>query len=224
MKIGFDIDGVFANFENAFERAIVQATGIDRFPGGAGNLPPQGPPEWNWPTLYGYSNADMAAAMKLAHDDREFWANLAPFEANIATLRTAMNKLALDNDCYFVTHRNGLDAKFQTETWLRLHTHAFDAVLDWTPTVLMTKHKGLICAALGLDIYIDDNADNVNDCVYRTRSDRAITSTPPALNAIPRPDTRVYLLDRDYNRRVLVDERVVRVATVQEMFDLEGIK
>ncbi len=68
--------------------------------------------------------------------------------------------------------------------------------------MLISEYKGLIAQSLRLDVYIDDNYDNVRSV------------------ALCSPLTRNYLLDRAYNRLGEPDG-VVRVGTVGEMFTAE---
>jgi len=58
-RIGVDIDGVLANFWEAYENLTIQVSGEDRF--GKARWPNQYPPSWNWPEdHFGYSKATMS--------------------------------------------------------------------------------------------------------------------------------------------------------------------
>jgi hypothetical protein len=190
LRIGFDVDGVLARFETAYQRACVATTGRDLFPN---ELPPEGPPVWDWPQWYGYSEAEVKAVWTKIKASHTFWLNLSPMPG-AATVKLLLPDMQRWHDIYFITNRVGVDAKWQTETWLQVHLGCE------VPTVLITPYKGAASATLSLDIYIDDNLDNIRDVQEVS------------------PTTRSYLLDRAYNRQGRVDRRV---RTVGQMFDLE---
>lgn len=203
-NIGFDVDGVLANFVPAYQRAFVTMTGRDSFdPGDVFN-----PPCWDWPTARGYTKEETSRVWGAICADPFFWQNLRPVEDSIKTLELLVDHIEHHHNVYYITSRPGAHAKRQTEAWLRTWVRRYRVGLD-TPTVMIVGHreKGNIAKALKLDIYVDDNLDNVNDC--------GLTS----------PATRTYLLDRSYNRAGMGEEEldplVVRVATLGEMFDHE---
>ena len=218
IRIGIDVDGILARFTTAYQRLVVEVAGVDLFkPGDATD-----PPCWSWPEYRGYDKkviSEVWSRIKTSHD---FWMGLSELP-DCCTLRTLILDLQRWHEVYFVTSRVGKDVKWQTEQWLMLHLQ-----ID-QPTVLISSEKGLVAKALKLDVYVDDNADNANDAVLKT--------LPPAYeNGIWKPlnqpgdmpSTRVYLIDKSYNREpgvpeepVVVDNRVVRVATLGVMFDRE---
>ena len=73
------------------------------------------------------------------------------------------------------------------------------------PTVLITSDKGAVCRALKLDVYIDDNYDNVVGVGLQS------------------PSTRCYLLNYTYNRMGELPVSVTRINRVAEMFEKEGL-
>lgn len=79
------------------------------------------------------------------------------------------------HEIYFITNRMGQYPKRQTELWLSQH-------LGFSPTVLISPHKGQVCAALHLDYYVDDKPSNVDDVIAEA------------------PNTTVFMQDRAYNR------------------------
>ena len=216
MRIGFDVDGVLANFTSAYQDLFIKTTGRNLF--AAGDR--VDPPTWDWPTLRGYTDAETAAVWDVINTSETFWLNLAD-APGMSTLHTMIRHLENKHEVYFITQRTGISPKRQTEIWLvqQLHYPIYSL-----PTVLIVgKHmKGTVVRALQLDAYVDDNLDNVIDCCMMS------------------PTTRTYLLDRGYNRddtnwRALraqllarkspsLTTRVedfTRVATVGEMFDAE---
>jgi uncharacterized HAD superfamily protein len=206
MRIGFDLDGVFANFIPAYQRLFVEESGgVDLFKPGD-NIDP---PVWDWPEMRGYSKDITRKVWKRITQDPTFWLNLEE-TAEMKTLRLLLPTLQRDHEVYFITSRpHGADTKWQTEAWLYAHLVEEGREPVLTPTVLIvgSRVKGAACRMLGLDIYIDDNLDNVNDCVAES------------------PKTRTYLLDRNYNQTGLVNEKSwgwIRVPSVGIMFDREA--
>jgi uncharacterized HAD superfamily protein len=127
---------------------------------------------------------------------------------SLGTLDLMVRDLEAFHEVYYITSRPGFRVKQQTEMWLQRHMSAYRA-WQHNPTVLIVGHrvKGETAKALGLDCYIDDNLDNVNDCGRVS------------------PTTRTYLLDRSYNQAGMGEEEldplVIRVKTLGEMFDHE---
>jgi uncharacterized HAD superfamily protein len=202
MRIGFDIDGVLADFVTAYQDAFVRLTGRNTFLPGD-NLDP---PEWNWPTLRGYTKEETSAVWEHIKSSSDFWLNLQE-DPGCSTLRTLLYTLEREHEVYYITSRMGQRVKRQTEIWLIEHLR-YPAITNVYPTVLIVGHrvKGIVARALQLDVYIDDNMDNVNDCAHDA------------------PHTRTYLLNRAYNQRTpkaCEMASIHRVETVGTMFDAE---
>jgi 5'(3')-deoxyribonucleotidase len=203
VRIGFDVDGVLADFTRSFVPLLIRVTGKNLFqPDDINN-----PPCWNWDLHRGYTKDESRMAWAVIKESRDFWASLRT-TPQVRTLRMMILDLLRNHEVYFITNRTGTDVKWQTELWLRQHLQ-----ID-LPTVLISGAKGLCAQALKLDVYVDDNADNVNDVVNRTGPEQS------------RNSCRTYLLDTTYNRpggpeNVVVDARVNRVSTLGQMFDAE---
>ena len=214
MRVGFDIDGVLADFVPAYQDLFIQLTGRNTF--GAGDR--RDPPEWNWPTLRGYTAAETSAAWGEIKKSSTFWLNLSE-DRGCPTLRGMVPELERNHEVYFLTTRVGLRPKRQTEIWLWDHLGYSRLAMVW-PTVGVAAHrqKGHLVKGLALDAFIDDNLDNVNDIAW---------GTTPTKQPEPKPTCRVYLLNRAYNQNVLqceagvLNPNVVRVDTIGEMFDAE---
>ncbi len=173
MRIGFDIDGVLADFNKAFIDLIVHTTGANLFPARPFDIP-----MWDYPQHYGYNGAQLKEVWGIITASESFWATLPPY----ADAKETLNRLTEANqveghDVYFVTSRPGVRAKAQTEQWL--WNNGYTGV----PTVLISSRKGVSADAIELDTYIDDRDVNIVD-VITTRGVK----------------TRTYLVDRPWNR------------------------
>ncbi len=150
MRIGLDIDGVFADFNESFIQRVVDVTGKDLFPSEPFDIP-----TWNYPEHYGYTEVDVMTVWADIKKDTAFWACLPAY----AWTEEALYRLDPDNDdLYFITSRPGIRAKAQTELWLADRADHLDC-----PTVLISSNKGACCKALGIEVYIDDRDVNVFD-------------------------------------------------------------
>ena len=211
MKIGFDVDGVLADFSSGYQEVLKKVSGRDLFlPGDAADAPC-----WDWDKFRGYTSKERLAAWNYIRTTPEFNLNLAPLEG-AGTLKLLIRALERKHAVYFITSRVGDRPKRWTEIWLTAH---LDYRTDVAPTVLIAEQrsKGLFAKALGLDVYVDDNFDNVHDVV--------------ALQ----PECRTYLRSRSYNRQSMVGEPgayqlveyppvnplIVRIDRLGEMFDAE---
>jgi uncharacterized HAD superfamily protein len=193
-RVGFDIDGVLANFNSAYMALVRDITGRDLFP------VDYKPHCWAYPEELGYTVEEVKKVWAHITNSDEFWIDLKE-EPGAAVLARHYPSLVIDHDIYFCTSRPGRDAKWQSEVWLSILLHNPTP----SPTVLISSHKGACAKALNLDVYIDDNFDNVWD-VYEQS-----------------PTTRTYLLDREYNRLGALPTSVRRIPTVEAMFESESL-
>lgn len=207
MRIGFDIDGVLADFIGSYQRLFVEESGGNLF-GPSDHIDP---PCWDWPQYRGYSDSVVGRVWARITADDTFWMNLNPM-GNVLTLGQMLYELERKHEVYFITNRAGLRVKRQTEIWLIDHLRYPARCQGVFPTVLVSSAKGVMCKALNLDVYIDDNYENC--------ADAKLTS----------PTTRTYMLDRLYNRQTRVNNVLVnyaplagvpKVKTLGEMFDTE---
>ena len=204
MKVGFDIDGVLANFYVAYQEKMIEVTQRDLFRPGDD----LDPPTWDWDTFRGYTKEEHRSTWDAIVGDRNFWFYLSslPFAGSVGDISTK------HHDVYFITNRVGVAVKRQTEHWLK-------TVLGVAiPTVLITSDqtgvdKGVIADALKLDAYVDDKAENVNQVVMHS------------------DNTRTYLLNRCYNQPVdeagvenHVDNRVIRINSLNTFFQNEHLR
>jgi 5'(3')-deoxyribonucleotidase len=185
MIIGFDVDGVLADFNSAFITRVVQVTGKDLFPPRPFDIP-----TWNYPEHYGYSKEDTTAVWNDIKADPSFWSSLNAYAEVVPIIRWA-SKLAEygQADVYFITNRMGQSPKAQTELWLS--ARGVDS-----PTVLISESKGLCAKALKLDIYVDDKNENCADVATQS------------------PFTTVFMQAQPWNKEVPGTTRVASLSAV----------
>lgn len=150
MRIGIDVDGVLADFNKSFIERVIEVTGQDKFPPRPFDIP-----TWDYPQFYGYSNKQCSEVWKSIKKDSMFWRRLTSYEG---TFKFLFDLHELKEDTYFITSRPGIDAKYQTERWLKSYGWP-----DSNPTVLISSKKGKCVEALDLTHYIDDKTENCED-------------------------------------------------------------
>lgn len=172
MRIGIDIDGVLADFNSSFIQTVIAVTGEDKFPPRPFDIP-----TWHYPQYFGYSEEVMdykkGPVWAAIFENPSFWSSLIAYpKVPLFLLILASDTV---HDFYFITNRDGIQVKNQTERWL--NAKGFPR-----PTVLISGAKGLCAQALKLDVYVDDRWENCLDVKEKS------------------PSTRVFILDRPWNR------------------------
>lgn len=213
LNLAVDLDGCLARFVPRYIETMARIDGTG--PRQAVNL--YEPPEWSFEESLGFSTATVTAAWKQIKKDQLFWATLDPMPGAFEACRRLDAARQMGVDVYFLTHRAGVMAKFQSEEWLRNHGVS-------TPTVILADDKAPYMSLLDVDAFVDDRLKNVNMCMRAVR--------------LARLNTRIYLVDAPYNRRPVavlagesvgvvgeeeVDPAVIRVGSVGEMLDREGL-
>lgn len=198
MKLGFDLDGCLAQFNVAFHDLLVARHG-NRFPAG---YDPSDPPVWEWPRWYGYTKEEEGACWKEVWDGRTFWQHLDVIPGEERTI-PYLNALHVHDghEIHFITNRRGKAVQYQS-AWF-LANAGFRH-----PSVIIARDKLPIIRALGLDAYIDDKIDTVND-LARAQEEGDI-------------ETRIYLRHTRHNQQNR-HERVLVVNRVWEMLVQEGL-
>lgn len=173
MKIGFDVDGVLADFNKEYIQLFKDLTGKNLFPAEPFDIPC-----WDYPAHYGYTGEETGRVWGYIQRSANYWERLPEYE-DTQTVMVRISSLMKDHEVYFITDRKGPTAKHQTEKWLYERLPA----LFPAPTVLISKKKGVVARGLELDAYIDDRPDNVWD----VRFERGL-------------GTKLYVMDRPWNR------------------------
>lgn len=194
MRIGWDIDGVLANFDRSAAEVLKAVSGRNLLPP---DFDEHTSPTWHWPQHFGYSESEVKALWDAIAIDPDFWANLEEV-SGMETLRCRWRTLlAAGHDMVFATARLGKDPLIQTKYWLHKHGCSY-------ANVTITKEKGQFCADYFVDAYIDDRLQNIQDVVRKS------------------PATRAYLLNRLHNAAP-IGSGYIRVPTIEEFLRLEGI-
>lgn len=153
MRIGFDVDGVLADFVSAHSELIKEKTGVE--------LPAQSD---SFPDIWSYDKRALGEEKarevfgEIANSFN-FWMRLAPLPEGERILKQ-LSQIETSHQLYFITNRMGKTAKFQTEAWL----------LKWfqLPTVLIAADKAPIIKSLGLELYIDDRPETCSEVAEAT--------------------------------------------------------
>lgn len=156
--LGFDIDGVLADFVTAFSRLLTDRTGKNV---------PEVADRWDWYKQAGVTQAEEIAAWDWIQAHPWWWYEVGSLPGADEVLRQIRNYSPTDLAAYFITYRPR-SAKVWTETWL-------DERWVENPTVLMVSSKGAVASSLGITHLIDDRPEYCID-VYRA-SDETIDVT-----------------------------------------------
>jgi hypothetical protein len=151
LRVGFDLDGVIADFRTAFldVAANVLARGAIRRPSSP------------MPDFDAVSPADAKRVWKVIADTPNWWVGLAPFEpAQIARLYQLARKHRWEVS--FLTSRiptSGDSVQYQSQAWLETYGYYMPAV------VTVPGSRGEIANALRLDLVVDDQLLNCLEVV-----------------------------------------------------------
>jgi uncharacterized HAD superfamily protein len=162
LKIGVDVDGVLADFTGGARQILKDHLGIDT----------TGRTQTGW----GFDSigVDKATERKLwdyIDDYKDWWYNCLQPLPNCNLITTLCEK----HQVIFITNRKhateasgSMPVNEQTAFWLR----------QWfnipNPTVLLSDNKGPLCAALGLDLFIDDRDKNLTEVIAAIGEDKVV--------------------------------------------------
>lgn len=151
LRIGFDLDGVVADFRTAFLEAAATLLGRDAIRKPASPMP----------DLDAVSAADAKLVWKVITETPNWWLGLAPYEpAQIARLYQLARRFRWEVS--FLTSRiptAGDSVQFQSQSWLEAYGFYMPAV------VTVPGSRGEIANALRLDIIVDDQFLNCLEIV-----------------------------------------------------------
>ena len=151
LRIGFDLDGVVADFRTAFLEVAAKLLGrqaIQR-------------PSSPMPDLDAVSAADARRVWKVISETPNWWVGLGAYEpGQIARLYQLARQYRWEVS--FLTSRTktaGDSVQFQSQTWLEKHGYYMPAVLT------VPGSRGEIANALRLDVIVDDQFLNCLEVV-----------------------------------------------------------
>lgn len=182
MKIGLDIDGVLADFIGAFRNEASWVLGR-RITGEPAN--------WdfsNWMT----AEEQNKVWVRVRSTDNWFEKYPRPMPGVWENLYN----LTAKHEVYFISARDntaGDPVQVQTQHWLRGLKIEF-------PTVIITKTKGPIVAALKLDVFLDDKTQNLEDIQLSS------------------PGTKLFLQNASHNQK---DKIGIRIVNFKEFMQYE---
>ena len=164
LRLGLDMDGVFADFDRGYRAVLRQTSGRDL-------LPDTEPTCWDYDQAAGYTAAEIQAAWQTIRASKYFWRDLQPYPGAREFLGWLAAYVAGRNWCQgeshevcFLTCRDGWNAKGQTEEWLR--AHGFYTI---PRTVLLAREpKGGLARELHLTHVVDDSSMQFLDVLEQT--------------------------------------------------------
>lgn len=208
MKIGFDLDGVIANFTDSYAAILTKQTGI-KFPKNSASWPTV----WYWDRAAGITKAQEKAAWDEI-TNTAFWAELPILPEGRETLGELQALRFAGHQIYFITSRPGRFAKLLTEQWLR--DHGFPGA-----TVLIADKKGPLADGLQLDVFVDDKPENCEDVFNARLTRKSMTSSDGTeIVTVDEPKCRVFLVNAPYNRNHIMDARIERVDSGLEALEI----
>ena len=180
VRIGFDMDGVLADFARAFRSAGAEALRTGFIGGGGGGAGGRSPPGGGrrGTAAPGSSPVESRrrrdAVWKEIYDTTDFWTTLEPHDPGaVRRIHDLMIRRGLE--VVFITQRPstiGQTVQRQTQLWLR--QQGFDL-----PSVLVISgSRGAAAGALRLDYHVDDSPQNCLDIVSDSRRPILIVPEP----------------------------------------------
>lgn len=145
-RIGFDLDGVFMNWDTAWlmlaQRLYHLEVDVNRQAS-----------RWGWEQEVGITK-DMRSHMWAEVDRSNFWATVPPYPGAAECLQWVQNET--DHDVVFITAGHGRTVKWGKEESLKRMGLTL-------PTVVVTPNSGdkwMICKAMGITHFFDDKPEN----------------------------------------------------------------
>ncbi len=171
LRIGFDMDGVLADFAGAF-----RAVEADLF-GPATTLPVEQPEEEEERQEKGivHSRAQRDAVWKEIQNRPDFWLSLEPIETG-AVARLQQLSLAHRWEVFFITQRPataGETVQRQTQRWLAAQGFELPSVL------VLAGPRGAAIRSLRIDYHVDDSAQNCLDVIADATAKTILVAADP---------------------------------------------
>ena len=177
LRIGFDLDGVVADFASAFRdvetRLFGPASHLRAPEPDAVDAPGHGEPA---PRRLSARDARRRQdeVWRAIEETADFWETLQPLDAS-AVRRIQELSLTHGWEVFFITQRpptTGDTVQRQSQRWLARHGYELPSVL------VLGGSRGAAAAALRLDYHVDDSARHCLDIVADARATRALLIVP----------------------------------------------
>jgi hypothetical protein len=159
LRVGFDMDGVLADFSTAYRaietRLFGQAEHV-RIENPE-EVPDTKPAKANAPPAHSRRRGD--AIWRAIRDTPDFWQTLAPLDTDAVRRIHAMT-LRHHWETFFITQRpatRGATVQRQTQHWL------VEQGFDLPSVLVISGSRGAACGALHLDYLVDDSPTNCVD-------------------------------------------------------------
>jgi hypothetical protein len=189
--LGWDLDGVFCDFNASFVKLIKTQTGVE--------IPQNGMGEWNYHLAAGVTKKQSRQLWKTIHDSRRFYSDLLPMQGAPEVLMLLQRWADLGVPSYFITSRSGKEAHQQSVRWLQsFGLHAPQVVLADGP-----NEKAFIARGLQLFSYVDDRPENV------------WVMEPKVIGV-----ERLFLVDQPYNQGVPLKRGTRRVKSALKVLEI----
>ena len=172
LRVGFDMDGVLADFASAYRQIETRLFGpqSQTRAGDPEDETPERSPSNNDPPAAATLDSSRAPSphdlrrrrdliWQVIHSTPDFWTTLAPVDAE-AVRRIRALSLRHRWDVVFITQRPATDGESvqrQTQRWL------VEQGFDLPSVLVITGSRGAAAAALRLDYHVDDSPKNCVD-------------------------------------------------------------
>lgn len=151
-RIGFDVDGVLADFGSAFLDELKAEYGANFVPDG------YQPHTWEWKDLI--SADQFGHIWRKINKTKDWWLGLKPLPGLKQLFHTMTQGKLAGTEILFISSRGesaGHSAMYQTEQWLERY-------LQMIPRVMVVSHaaeKRDLVRALGIGYFLDDYAPTI---------------------------------------------------------------